>query len=307
MAVENVNTNQRLSEFAARLDPVVLLQASWVGHIPFWLNIIFIVLLAKFVAHFTWLIFLPEVEYKVINSAPVKQVNQSKARLQSVSRLHLFGQSQGKPAVSTARITKTSLRLVLKGVFASSNPLQAFAIVAENKNGKGRTYKVGERLPGGAVLHEVRSKEVILNRNGRLESLALPEQKLNTIPVTRHGRFAKPSRRSVRTLPATNRLRKLRDTFVRSPQKFMENARLEPVINRADGSTEGFTFNHNDPTVMRSLGLLPGDVITAINGTLITANVSAAYEQLLSSLKNGTPLSIDYKRKGVPQTVNVQM
>ena len=58
---------------------------------------------------------------------------------------------------------------------------------------------------------------------------------------------------------------------------------------------------------MRSLGLLPTDVITAINGVSISNNMSAAYNQLLNSLKNGTPLSIDFKRKGIPQTVNVRM
>ncbi len=306
MAAEAHNMSDRFTQMAGKLDPVALLQASWVSHIPFWLNILFIVLLAKFTANFTWLLFSPAVDYNVAAVKTGQQTNQSKARLTSVSRLHLFGQSQGKQVASTARIAKTKLRLVLKGVFASTNPMQAFAIIAESKNARGRTFKVGERLPSGAVLHEVRAKEVILNRNGRLESLALPQLKLNNIQVASN-RAGKRSRRSVRTLPNTNRLRKLRETFVRSPQKFMENARLEPVVNRADGTTEGFTFNHNDPSVMRSLGILPTDVITAINGTLITTNVSGAYEQLLSSLKNGTPLSIDFKRKGIPQTVNVQM
>lgn len=306
MAVDGANMNERFTQMLGKFDPVVLLQASWLAHIPFWLNVLFIVLLAKFAANFTWLIFSPAAEYKVLMTNSTQQGNQSKARLNSVSRLHLFGQAQGKPAVSSAQITKTKLRLVLKGVFASTNPMQAFAIIAESQAVKGRTFKVGERLPSGAVLHEVRAMEVILNRNGSLESLALPQNRLNTIPIASN-RSGKQSRRSVRTLQSTNRLKKLRETFVRSPQKFMENARLEPVVNRADGSTEGFTFNHNDPSVMRSLGLLPTDVITAINGTLITVNASASYEQLLSSLKNGLPLSIDFKRKGIPQTVNVQM
>jgi len=304
MAVEDANMNQRLTQFLGNLDPIAILQANWVSHIPFWLNILFIILLAKFAANFTWLVFVPKAEYKIASSSSVPLSNKSKARLNSVSRLHLFGQSQSGSTTTTTKIAKTKLRLALKGVFASTNPLKAFAIIAESANAKGRTFKVGERLPSGATLHEVRATEVILNRNGRLESLALPQKKLTNIPVAKS---RSGSRRSVRTLPATNRLKKLRETFVKSPQRFMENARLEPVVNRADGSTEGFTFNHNDPSVMRSLGLLPTDVITAINGSLITANVSAAYDQLLSSLKNGTPLSIDFKRKGISQTVNVQM
>ena len=306
MAVEDVSVNNRFASVLGKLDPVAILQASWVTHIPFWLNILFIILLAKMLASFTWLIFTPEETYQVVSSNQQSKSTISKARLSSVSRLHLFGQSQGKAAVRETKITKTKLRLVLKGVFASSNPTQAYAIIAESKNAKGRTYNVGERLPSGATVHEVRAYEVILNRNGQLESLAIPQQKLNNLPVATK-QEGKRSRRSVRSLPVTNRLKKLRKTFVRSPQKFMEKARLEPVVNKADGSTEGFTFNHNDPSVMRSLGILPSDVITAINGTLITTDVSAAYDQLLSSLKNGTPLSIDFKRKGIPQTVNVQM
>ncbi len=305
MTAEENNLNQRLTQFMGKLDPVVLLQAGWVSHVPFWLNILFILLAAKAAAGLTWFMFTPNTEYKAISSRPA-QLNQSQpvARLNSVSRLHLFGMAQGKVTANSVTITKTKLRLVLKGVFASTNPLQAFAIISESATAKGRAFNVGERLPSGAVLHEVRAMEVILNRNGRLESLALPQKKLDIIPI---GSSNATTRRSVRTMPATNRLKKIRQTFIKSPQAFMENARLEPVVNKADGSTEGFTFNHNDPMVMRSLGLLPTDVITAINGISISTNMSAAYEQLQSSLKDGTSLSIDFKRKGIPQTVNVQM
>lgn len=303
MVLEGTDFNQKITQFLSKLDPVAILQASWVSHIPFWLNILFIVLLAKSAASFTWLVFTPDTEYSVLSSQPVQQ-NQSQARLNTVSRLHLFGMAQGKSTVNTANIAKTTLRLALKGVFASTNIEQAYAIIAESVNAQGRTFKVGERLPSGAVLHEVRATEVILNRNGRLESLELPRNTLDNIPISRS---SSSSRRSVQTMPATPRLKKLRETFNKSPQKFMENARLEPVINRDDGSTEGFTFNHNDPAVMRSLGILPTDVVTAINGILVTTDVSAAYEQLLESTKNGTPLSIDFMRNGSPKTVNVQM
>lgn len=305
MAIEVTELNQKFTQIVSKLDPVVILQAGWVAHIPFWLNILFIVLLAKFAASFTWVLFTPEAEYKVIAAKPLQQ-NQSKARLNSVSRLHLFGLSQGNAKASKVNITKTKLRLALKGVFASTNPLQAFAIIAQSVSAPGRTFKVGERLPSGAVLHEVRATEVILSRNGRLESLALPRKTLNNIPIVT-SRNSTSRQRSVRTMPNNLRLRKIRDTFKKSPQKFMEKARLEPVISRVDGSTEGYTFNHNDPLVMRSLGLQPSDVITAINGISITNNASGAFEQLKTSADNGTPLSLDFMRKGIPQTVNVQM
>ncbi|VAW91804.1 hypothetical protein MNBD_GAMMA23-132 [hydrothermal vent metagenome] len=305
MTVEGTNLSPRVTQFLGKLDPIAILQAGWVAHVPFWLNILFIVLLAKSLAGLTWFIFMPVTDYKVVARQPVP-VNQSQAtaRLSSVSRLHLFGLAQGKSGINPVNIAKTKLQLVLKGVFASTNPVNAYAIISESASAKGRTFNVGERLPSGAVLHEVRPTEVILNRNGRLESLALPQKQLDTIPIASS---SSSTRRSVRTMPVTNRLKKIRQTFVKSPQSFMENARLEPVVNKADGSTEGFTFNHNDPMVMRSLGLLPTDVITAINGTSISNSMSAAYDQLLNSLKNGTPLSIDFKRKGIPQTVNVQM
>ncbi len=306
MTVEEARLNQRFTQFLSKRDPVAILQAGWVTHVPFWLNVFFIVLLTKSAAGLTWLILAPTTEYKVSASPSPVTINQSQtiARLSSVGRLHLFGMAQGKSGVNSVNITKTRLRLVLKGVFASTNPLKAFAIISESATAKGRTFNVGERLPGGAVLHEVRPTEVILNRNGRLESLALPQKELNNTPIVSSGATA---RRSVRTMPVNNRLKKIRQTFIKSPQDFMENARLEPVVNKVDGSTEGFTFNYNDPTVMQSLGLLPTDVITAINGTSISDNMSAAYDELLNALKNGTPLSIDFKRKGIPQTVNVQM
>ena len=306
MALERTELNQKLTQFMSKVDPVALLQANWVSHIPFWLNILFIVLLAKFAASFTWLIFSPQIEYNVIASKPLEQ-NQSRARLDTVSRLHLFGMAQGNSAASKVNITKTKLRLALKGVFASADPLQSFAIIAQSVNAPGSTFRVGERLPSGAVLHEVRASEVILSRNGRLESLELPRKILNNIPIANSGSSRSSNSRTVKTMPSNQRLKKLRSTFNKNIQKFMEKIRLEPVINRDDGSTEGYTFNHNDPAVMQSLGLLPTDVITAINGILISSDPNAAYEQLKSSTENGTTLSIDFTRKGSPQTVNVQM
>jgi len=303
MALEDTDLQQKVTQILSKLDPVAILQAGWVSHIPFWLNVLFIILLAKSAAYSTWLIFMPDTVYTVIKSNSTQQ-NQPQARLNTISRLHLFGMTKGKQAVKTENITKTNLSLVLKGVFASSNPEQAFAIIAESGNAQERTYKVGERLSSGAVLHEVRATEVILNRNGRLESLDLPQNKLDNLPISSPG---SARQRKVVTMPNNLRLKKIREAINKSPQKFMENARIEPVVNPADGSTEGFTFNHNDPGVMRSLGILPTDVVTAVNGLSITTNVSVAYDELLSSIKNGTPLSIDFMRKGILQTVNVQM
>jgi general secretion pathway protein C len=67
---------------------------------------------------------------------------------------------------------KTALQLTLRGVAASLEPRSARAIVAE-AGGRERQYRVGDTLPGGAEVVEVRPDRVLLRRNGRYETLPL--------------------------------------------------------------------------------------------------------------------------------------
>ena len=68
---------------------------------------------------------------------------------------------------------ETQLNLQLRGTIAAGDETMAHAIIADG-NGKDKVYFINDAVPGGAVLHEVYTDRVILNRAGILETLRLP-------------------------------------------------------------------------------------------------------------------------------------
>lgn len=88
--------------------------------------------------------------------------------------LQLFGIYQPPSALAP----ETRLHLILKGVFATNDPLQGSAIIISKDIGKNPnrdyTYVVGDKLPGGATITGVYPDYVELNNQGRLEKLPLP-------------------------------------------------------------------------------------------------------------------------------------
>ncbi len=278
-----------------------VLQSRWVQQTPLWLNIFMVILLAYALAEFTWRVLTPASTYSISTQQIASQTQQRQsARLNTVGDMHLFGIAQSNK-VQQLDIKKTQLRLALHGVFASTDPAQAVAIIAEGKTDAGRAYKIGDNVPGGAVVHEVKANEVILRRNGNLESLPLPRDRLPD------SAFKQPAKTvaTVRNVQANQKLRKLRDTFVKSPEKFWQNIRIEPAFDAASGKVKGYTIRHNDPAIMQAMGIQPGDVVTGVNGAPLT-DPTVAYG-LIEQMKSGNEFSLTVDRNGLTQTINVNM
>ncbi|RMF13743.1 MAG: hypothetical protein D6758_12690 [Gammaproteobacteria bacterium] len=92
-----------------------------------------------------------------------------------VSR-HLFGQpvKQVAEPVVPENLPETHLRLTLRGVAdGTDNDIEGALI--EGPDRRTDFYRTGESLPGGAVLRDIRSDSVVLDRSGRLETLSFPE------------------------------------------------------------------------------------------------------------------------------------
>lgn len=85
---------------------------------------------------------------------------------------HLFGESPRRPAV-LRKAPETALSLRLKGIFYSPGDNHGRAIIAA-PGAEEKQYRIGDALPGNAVLRAVLQFKVIIKRGGRLESLSLP-------------------------------------------------------------------------------------------------------------------------------------
>jgi type II secretory pathway component PulC len=101
------------------------------------------------------------------------------SNLHKLAEWHLFGRAdQAQPAAPTPVIKhteapKTRLQLSLQGIFSPSvEGTEGWAIIEAPQVGQ-KAYRVGDEVPGGAILSAVETTQVILTRNNRPESLPL--------------------------------------------------------------------------------------------------------------------------------------
>lgn len=103
-----------------------------------------------------------------------------------VPEWHLFGRppapgAEAEKPREPVEAPKTRLQLTLRGVAAIERPGEARAIIAD-PSGTEKRYGVGDAVPGGAEVAEIRADRVMLLRNARLETLPLAKQELSLGP-----------------------------------------------------------------------------------------------------------------------------
>src|SRR5688572_13699304 len=97
---------------------------------------------------------------------------------------HLFGEAaeQSAPVVPVVvDAPDTTLSLTLQGIVAITDDYKGRvvpgAIISSNR-GEGKTYQVGHTVDNadGATMHSIFADRVLLNRNGRIETLRFPKE-----------------------------------------------------------------------------------------------------------------------------------
>lgn len=264
-------------------------------------NVLLITLLAWALAHLTWQLLappaLPAMAPAVVPDRPAR----SPVNLASVASTHLFGKARTAPVKpGPIEAPDTRLRLVLRGVFASGDPAVSMAIISET-SGKDKNYSKGDALPGGATLHEIYPDRVILSRGGKLETLRL-KRKSARVTVQKN-----PSRSSSRSgaskVHRAPKLKVVRDTFRTNPQEVFKQIRITPVFK--DGSVTGYRFSHNDPAILRQMGLRAQDIITAVNG--IPVSDQQALFGMLKNVGEMKELSLSVLRNSMPQELFIRI
>ena len=184
-------------------------------------------------------------------SAPRHSVN-----VLVVTNAHLFGFT---PALATgqdpANAPRSTLPLVLTGIISADDPQNGLAILGQTA-ATAKVFAVGDNVPGGAKLHSVYSDRVVIDRGGNLETLVLPRQVAPGGPP--------PSAAALNMeAPVADRMRKL---ITEQPSLMADVMRPQPVF--ANGKQTGYRVypGRNRQAFVR-LGLRPGDLVTAINGT----------------------------------------
>ncbi|MGB8326184.1 MAG: type II secretion system protein GspC, partial [Steroidobacteraceae bacterium] len=210
---------------------------------------------------------------------------------------HLFGVAPGNGASGrdAANAPATSMSLVLAGVLAAEDPLKGVAIVGEAA-ASARVYTVGQSVPGGAKLHAVYVDRVILDRNGALESLLLPRQ---SAPGAGAAAPLSPTAMAPLQNPMLERMRQM----IRDDPSVIGGI-IRPVFHI--GKQKGFlAYPGRDFRAFARLGLRPGDLVTAVNGTPLDDPNRG--NEILRTLGSSTDARVTVVRNGRQQELTLNL
>jgi general secretion pathway protein C len=216
----------------------------------------------------------------------------------AIANNHLFGSAEveAKPAGDAANAPPTSIPLVLTGTIASDNPEAGLAILGDSATNT-KFVPVGGVLPGGVKLHSVYKDRVVLDRNGTLESLMLPRQ---TGPSLIGANSPPPAMPTVEN-PVVDRVRQL---IANEPGAISEIMRPQPVF--AQGKQRGFrVYPGRNRQAFTRLGLRPGDLVTAINGTPL--DDPSRGQEVFNTLSSSSEAHVTVMRNGRQQDLTLQL
>jgi general secretion pathway protein C len=273
-------------------------------------------LLALTLAELTWKLIPAPVQAfaparAVTGAAAARRDDAAQGVTWDLAQRHLFGVKSAGPTPSVDSLPETQLNLTLSGVVASGSVTGGGAIIAA-PGGVEAFYTINAQLPGGAMLKEVHPDRVVLERNGRLETLRLPKEGLGNAgsggqetPGGAGPRAATPTRGAAGVSggpPPT--LREYRDMFISDPKSTGNLVQINP--KSADGRFIGYELQPGkDAALLSRMGLAAGDIVTSVNGVKLDSPAKAL--NLLRGLSSMEEIRLDIERGGVPQSLIVNI
>lgn len=218
----------------------------------------------------------------------------------SVAPYHLFGEFNNNGASGHRDAPQSALNLQLRGLLASGNPDEGFAIISDSSGLEG-VYRVGADLPGKARVEEIYNDRVVISREGSYETLRLPGARdsetdhqwvVNAVPAAVEGQNGP----QILTVALPQLRRQLGLDVTESTNTYG----LIPV------STGGYRLSlGRGASQMVELGLQSGDIIEAANGVML--NDQAAVENIIQQVMKGQRLNLQIRRNGQVQEIQADL
>jgi len=234
---------------------------------------------------------------------PTGSDGRSAANFSALENSHLFGEARveaapAEPVNSELDAPETTLPLILTGVTADENGELSRAHIMSGRTQQ-RTYAIGDVIEnaGGAKLHAVYGDRVLINRGGQLETLRFDETR-NMSAST--GRLAPPPPPPPVQQDVAYEEPTLRNVVTENSANLSQVFRMQPHME--GGQMLGFRVNPGrDRELFDALGLIPGDVVTEINGIMLDGPDKAL--QVFEALGESTQASVTVLRDGVPNVM----
>src|SRR5690606_19918141 len=233
---------------------------------------------------------------------PAGDEGRSAADFSALEDSHLFGEATveaepDEPVTSELDAPETTLPLTLTGVTADENGKLSRAHIVSGR-AEQRTYAIGDEIEnaGGAKLHAVYGDRVIINRGGQLETLRFDE----TRTASTASRISRPSPPPPPPAQDPYPDPALRDVVTENSASLTHVFRIAP--HTEGGQIVGFRLNPGrERELFDALGLMPGDVVTEINGVVLDAPDKAL--RVFEALGESTQASVTLIRDGVPNVL----
>ncbi|MDH5360125.1 MAG: type II secretion system protein GspC [Gammaproteobacteria bacterium] len=210
----------------------------------------------------------------------------------------LFGSAgNGSNGASTAA-PDTNLNLSLSGVIAADDPAIALAFIRV-AGAQEKSYAINEQVAGGAIVKEIHQDRVILSRNGRFETLRMPQTFSGIVMEEDADAKAAPDNKLNTIKPAVTpqEVQQYKQKLLSAPNELAGLIRQRPV--KRNGKISGYRlFPGRDRELFNRLGLKPGDIITSVNDLPLTDPASAM--ALYGQLPTMGQLNIKLERGGQP-------
>ena len=285
----------RSSEWAA------LAACALLGAIAAWL-----------LARLVWLL-LPRSD--VALDAPTSRVGAAgTSTTTSISQWHLFGNT---PALPGSGAGTSTLSLVLRGTLADRDPRAGIAVLSDSGRGE-RAYRAGETLSAGVRLERVYPDHIVLLHDGSQETLKLTrDENLAPSDIVRVPSGASPNATTAASNPAaaaalanaqaariSPAVREQIERLRQNPDELVRRVQIVPVFD--SGKLSGVRVSSaTDSALINQLGLRPGDVVTAVNGSPVDS--LARGQQIIESLRSASSLRVTVMRDGKPTDVTVSL
>jgi general secretion pathway protein C len=216
--------------------------------------------------------------------------------VQSVVSAHLFGIATVDPSTQDpANAPLSSANLLLAGTIATQDPKRGVAIISDG--GPSKVYSVGDNV-NGATLHSVYLDHVILDRAGTLETLLLPR-----LLAGRPAPKATRAGGDPRTVAAVDNIRRM---VQQDPGILDQVMRTVASYDNAAGKLRGFrAYPGKNRAIFSKLGLKPGDLVTAINGTQL--DDPAHSQDVFNTIQSSDHVTVTVERAGQKQDITLNI
>lgn len=299
------------------------------------ITIVLLVCLSQLIAQVFWrLIAVPQsletwdIKTHSLNQAPSPELHRAPFHVKNthavdiaqLSQLLVFGDAKSAasaPVAITHRIeddaADTSLNLTLSGIVSSSRPEDARAII--NDGGHQGLYgpQDGIEKLSGVSLVKVLADRVILDNNGRFESLWLYSDE----PLPTRQRAASNTRRSnsaaitAVTAPKSRAASGAKAPAVVSSAGSNDAAiRFDQLIKfslaRKGGDVIGYKIRPGkDSALFASLGLKNSDIVTSVNGMVLDSSAKAM--EVYQTLRNASRADLELLRDNTPMHLTIDV